>query len=63
LRIDLHICNYARHLISVARFLAHHFAHKSKFFSKKTCYNFVASLARAIPGATKISPQTAVPGV
>ena len=62
-RTDLHIPNNARHLVTLARFLASHFAHKTKFFSKKTCYNFIASLARAIPGATKKSPHTAVPGV
>ena len=35
LRIDLHISNYARHLLNVARFLALHFAQKSKFSLKK----------------------------
>jgi len=61
LSIDLHISNYARHLLTIARFLALHFTHKSKFFSKKTCYNFVASLARAIPGATKFLPKRLYP--
>jgi hypothetical protein len=35
LSIDLHISNYARHLLTVARFLAFHFATKPNFSLKK----------------------------
>jgi hypothetical protein len=63
LRIDLHISNYARHLLTVARFLAFHFATKPDFSLKKpVTISLRRSLAPSL-AQQKISPQTAVPGV
>jgi hypothetical protein len=63
LRIDLHISNYARHLLTVARFLAFHFATKPDFSLKKpVTISLRRSLAPSL-AQQQISPQTAVPGV